>query len=78
MTIRLAETASKTLPNQLRQVLEKMTGQAWIVNVVLEGGEPTMAQQQKSAHEAQVKISQDHPLVQSLVETFPGATITAK
>lgn len=78
LTIRLAETASKTLPNQLRQVLEKMTGQPWIVDVVLDGGEPTIAQQQKSAHEAQVKISQDHPLVQSLVETFPGATITAK
>lgn len=78
LTIRLAETASKTLPNQLRQVLEKMTGQVWIVDVVLEGGEPTMTQQQKSAHEAQVKISQDHPLVQSLIETFPGATITAK
>jgi len=78
MTIRLADTAAKTLPNQFRQVLERMTGQSWIVDVVSDGGEPTLAQQQKDAHEARVKISQDHPLVQSLVERFPGSTITAK
>jgi DNA polymerase-3 subunit gamma/tau len=78
LTIRLADSASKTLPNQLRQVLERMTGKPWIIYVVTEGGDPTLAQQQKAAHEAQVKISQDHPLVQSLVEGFPGATVTSK
>lgn len=78
ITLRLAETAARTLPMQLRQVLEKLTGQSWVINVTTEGGEPTISQQQKAAYEAQVQISQEHPLVQSLVENFPGATITAK
>jgi DNA polymerase-3 subunit gamma/tau len=78
LEIRLTETAPKTLQTQLRQVLQKITGQTWIVNVTTNEGEPTLAQQQKSEHEAQVKISQEHPLVQSIMENFPGATITAK
>jgi DNA polymerase-3 subunit gamma/tau len=78
MTIRLADTATKSLPTQLRHVLERMTGQPWVVNVAAEGGEPTLAQQKKADHEANVKISQEHPLVQSLVESFPGATVTVK
>jgi len=78
MTIRLADTAAKTLPAQLRQVLERMTGQSWTVEVTAEGGEPTLAQQKKSDHDAKVKISREHPLVQSLMEHFPGATVTVK
>jgi len=78
MTIRLADMAAKTLPTQLRQVLEKMTGQSWIINIAIEGGEPTQAQQKKLEHDEKVKISQEHPLVKSLTERFPGATVTAK
>jgi DNA polymerase-3 subunit gamma/tau len=78
VTVRLADAASKTLPVQLRQVLERMTGQPWIIDVVATGGTPTLAQQKKEAYEADVKISQEHPLVQALTEKFPGATVTVK
>jgi DNA polymerase-3 subunit gamma/tau len=78
LKIRLADNASKTLAAQLRQAIERVTGQSWVVDVATEGGEPTVAQQQKEAHENQVKISQDHPLVKELVTNFPGATVTAK
>lgn len=78
MEIRLADTAAKTLPVQMRQVLERITGQPWAVDVVASGGAPTLAQEKKEAHEANVKISQEHPLVQALVESFPGATVTVK
>jgi DNA polymerase-3 subunit gamma/tau len=78
MTVRLSNMAAKTLPTQLRQVLEKMTGQPWIIDVAMEGGDPTYAQQKKFEHDEKVKISQEHPLVKSLVEIFPGATVTAK
>lgn len=78
MSIRLADTAAKTLPAQMRQVFERITGQPWIVNIVSEGGGPTLAQQRKSDHEARVRESREHPLVQSLMEGFPGAILTAK
>lgn len=78
ITVRLADMASKTLPTQLRQVLEKMTGQSWTVNVVMEGGDPTHVQQKKAEHDEKVKISQEHPLVKSLTKSFPGATVTAQ
>jgi DNA polymerase-3 subunit gamma/tau len=55
-----------------------MTGQPWVVNLATEGGDPTLAQQKKTDHDAKVKISREHPLVQSLMESFPGATLTAK
>jgi len=78
MTVRLAERGEKTLPTQMRQALERMTGQPWIINIVAEGGAPTLAQQKKSDHEARVRESEGHPLVQSLMEGFPGAILTAK
>jgi DNA polymerase III subunit gamma/tau len=78
ITLRLADNASRNLPIQLRQVLERITGQSWAINVTNDEGEPTIAQQTKATFDAQVQISQDHPLVQSLVESFPGAKITAK
>ncbi|MBX9804276.1 MAG: DNA polymerase III subunit gamma/tau [Alphaproteobacteria bacterium] len=78
MTVRLSDMAAKTLPTQLRQVLERVTGQSWIVDVTTEGGDPTHAQQKKTAHEEAVKISQEHPLVQSLTSSFPGSTVTSK
>jgi len=78
MTVRLADMAAKTLPTQLRQVLEKMTGQPWIIDVVTEGGDPTQVQQKKAEQDEKVKISREHPLVKSLTESFPGATVTAK
>lgn len=78
LTIRLADTASKTLPTQLRQALERVTGHSWVVNTALEGGEPTVAQQKKSEREVKAKITQEHPLVQSLAAQFPGATVTVK
>ena len=78
MTVRLADMASKALPTQLRQVLEKMTGQSWTVDVTTEGGDPTHVQQKKAEHDEKVKISQEHPLVKALTESFPGATVTAK
>jgi DNA polymerase-3 subunit gamma/tau len=78
LTVRLADAAAKTLPTQLRDVLERVTGQPWIIEVLSQGGEPTLAQQKKTDHEVKVQITQDHPVVQSLKEAFPGATVTVK
>jgi DNA polymerase-3 subunit gamma/tau len=78
MTIRLADMAAKTLPTQLRQALERITGQSWIIDVTTEGGSPTHAQQKKFEYDEKVKINQEHPLVKSLTESFPGAIVTAK
>jgi hypothetical protein len=66
------------LPTQLRQALERITGQSWIIDVTTEGGSPTHAQQKKFEYDEKVKINQEHPLVKSLTESFPGAIVTAK
>jgi len=78
LTIRLASPMAQTLPSQLRQTLERVTGQPWVVDVVTDGGAPTIAQQKKAEHAEKVKVSQEHPLVQSLTQNFPGATVTIK
>ena len=38
----------------------------------------SLAQQKQVVHDEKVKISLEHPLVQSLTEAFPGATVTVK
>lgn len=78
LTIRLAETAPKTLSTQLRQALEKITATPWTIEVLQTGGAPTLAQQKKQAQEERIKASQEHPLVKTLMEQFPGATITSQ
>lgn len=78
LTIRLTETAAKTLPTQLRQVLERATGHPWVVDIAPEGGEPTLAQQRRADYDEKVKLSLAHPLVESLTEAFPGVTVTVK
>ena len=78
MVIRLASTAAKTLPAQLRQILERETAHPWVIEVTDKGGSPTLAQQEKAAHEAHCKVTQDNPVIQSLLENFPDATLTIK
>jgi len=62
---------------RLAQLLSEWTGARWLVAISDEEGQPTL-RQQKEAHEHELRNEvASHPLVQAVLETFPGATIAA-
>ena len=64
------KNASKDLAGQVGAHLSAWTGQRWMVTVANAAGEPTL-------HEQEVEQAKSDPLVKSLLDAFPGATISA-
>jgi len=71
----LAEGAPRTLPNDLARVLDAWTGRRWIVALSSEGGAPTLAEARRQRESERRSDAVAHPLVQSVLASFPGATI---
>ncbi|HWC63251.1 MAG TPA: hypothetical protein VG501_06490, partial [Rhizomicrobium sp.] len=53
------------------------TGVRWTVSVTSEGGQPTLAEQKKSAKQARIESVMQAPLVRAVLDRFPGAEIVA-
>jgi DNA polymerase-3 subunit gamma/tau len=74
---RPAPDAPRDLANRLGQLLGEWTGTRWLVAISEAEGEPTLRQRQER-REAELRNGvAAHPLVQAVLETFPGATIAA-
>ncbi len=69
--------APRDLANRLGQLLGEWTGRRWIVAVSQAEGAPTLAAQEAQREAALQSEIAAHPLVQAVLETFPGATIAA-
>ncbi len=74
---RPADGAPRALANQLGQLLGEWTGARWLIAVSEAAGEPTLLQQGESRDRELRNEVTGHPLVQAVLETFPGATIAA-
>ena len=75
LQIALTGAAPETLPGDIARYLSTWTGQRWLVSLSDEGGEKTLAEQQK---EADNKLRDDlaaTPLVAKILAFFPGAQI---
>jgi DNA polymerase-3 subunit gamma/tau len=75
--LRPTEGAPRDLPNRLGQLLSQWTGARWVVSVSGEEGEPTLQQQVEARARTLRNEASEHPLVQAVLETFPGARIEA-
>ena len=64
------KNASKDLAGQVGAHLREWTGQRWMVSVVNAAGAATL-------HEQEVEQAKTDPLVKSLLDAFPGASISA-
>jgi DNA polymerase-3 subunit gamma/tau len=73
--VRLTDGAPRDLPNRISRFLGNATGARWMVTVAQSGGADTIGQQM----DAQARDKRDevkrHPLVQSILEAFPGAEL---
>jgi len=75
LEIALEPSAPKTLVHDLSRKLSNWTGKRWIVVVSKERGAPTL-RAQADAREADLRRDvENDPLVQAVMQTFPGATI---
>ena len=77
LEIALESSASRSLLNELSRKLSAWTGRQWMVVVSKDAGAPTL-KAQADAREAELKRGvRGDPLVQAVLERFPGAEIVA-
>jgi DNA polymerase-3 subunit gamma/tau len=69
--------APHDLANRLGQLLSEWTGRRWVVSVSGEPGMPTLNERALAASEALKSDARANPVVGAILETFPGAEITA-
>ena len=75
LEIALEASAPKTLVHDLQRKLTGWTGKRWIVVVSKEEGAPTMRAQAEAQQEEIERGVQSDPLVQAVLNRFPGAKI---
>jgi DNA polymerase-3 subunit gamma/tau len=69
--------APRDLANRLGQLLGEWTGKRWLIAISEAEGEPTLREREEQ-HAAELRSGvAAHPLVQAVLASFPGATITA-
>ena len=59
----------------LRDRLQEWTGERWMIALTDDGGEPTLAEQDRALQEAADRAAMDHPLVRQVLDAFPGARV---
>jgi DNA polymerase III subunit gamma/tau len=74
---RPAASAPRDLANRLGQLLSEWTGIRWLPIVSEAEGEPTLREQEERRQRDLRNEVTSHPLVQAVLETFPGATIAS-
>ena len=75
LEVRLNAGASPNLVNKIALCLTKWTGQRWMVSVSDAVGEPTIAEEEQAVEQRRMDKINSHPLVQSVLTSFPGAKI---
>ena len=75
--IRVRPQAPRDLGAQLKAMLEEQTGARWTVALSNAEGEPTLAEQSRTAETDRRAAAQSHPIVQAILLAFPGAQLDA-
>ena len=75
--VRPASSAPRDLTNRLGQLLSEWTGSRWLIAVSEAEGQRTLREQEEGRQRDLRNEVTSHPLVQAVLETFPGATIAA-
>lgn len=73
--IGLAAGASRTVPNDLSRALSNWTGRRWVVSLVSDATEPTLAETRRLEEGERRSGASGHPLVQAVLRSFPGAEV---
>jgi DNA polymerase-3 subunit gamma/tau len=77
LEVALEPSAPKTLVNDLQRKLTQWTNKRWMVIVSSEPGQPTLKAQAAERQAALERRVRDDPLINAVLERFPGAQIVA-
>lgn len=77
LEIRVGPNAPPNLAHRLGQCLTNWTGQRWMVSITDKPGEMTLLEQDKAIEQKRNDAALAHPLTQAVMNTFPGAKMTA-
>lgn len=77
LEIRPEEQAPPRLSQDLGQALSRISGQRWIVSVSSAPGQPTLAEQQQAAVDAERDEILQMPIIRDIMGVFPDAEIKA-
>jgi DNA polymerase-3 subunit gamma/tau len=75
--LRVIPGAPRDLAAELSALLAEQTGSRWTISLSNAEGEPTLAQQGRTADSERRGLAASHPLVQAVLAAFPGTTIEA-
>jgi DNA polymerase III subunit gamma/tau len=74
--IALEPQAPPGLAGELARKLEAWTGQRWMISIANQQGEPPLREQALNRRDSVFREVRGHPLVQAVLDLFPGAEIT--
>jgi len=74
---RAGANAPESLAADIGRCLGQWTGQRWLVALSNDQGQPSLAEQARTADDARRERVRREPLVRALIEAFPGAEIAA-
>jgi DNA polymerase-3 subunit gamma/tau len=77
LEISLAEGAPAGLVQSLSAKLLEWTGKRWFVTLSAEGGAPTVGEQKAASQSALERDARKDPLVEAVLQRFPGAEIVS-
>ncbi|MBX2833640.1 MAG: DNA polymerase III subunit gamma/tau [Micavibrio sp.] len=77
LEIALAENAPQKLSQELAAALKRITAQHWMVSIVSAAGQPTMAQQDSVAAEAERATVLALPVMKDIFAVFPEAELVS-
>ncbi|MEC7558421.1 MAG: DNA polymerase III subunit gamma/tau [Pseudomonadota bacterium] len=75
LDISLTDGAPEGLAGDMARRLSDWAGQRWMVSLSDGPGGQTIAEERRAAKQRQMEVIAETPLVKSITETFPGATI---
>jgi len=75
MELRLASGLPRDFTGRIAQKLQQWTGVPWLISIANEGGAESLAIQAASAQDARLQAAMADPMVQAVMEHFPGARI---
>jgi DNA polymerase-3 subunit gamma/tau len=77
LELRLDAGAPQNFIGRISQCLMDWTGQRWMVSLSDREGEPSMAEVGRAIEKKRQDLAFAHPLMQSVMASFPGAKVTA-
>jgi DNA polymerase III subunit gamma/tau len=77
LEISLTEGSPKTLPGELGLKLTEWLGRRWVVVMSQEAGGQTVSEGKAQKHDALVRDVRKDPLVEAVLQRFPGAEIVS-